>query len=306
MSGRRVNLRLIWGSLPGVLLSISMPLGAEFALNFTPSSSSGGGGWGGGGGAGGWADVECNSSSTGGGGSGWGGSRGGGSGFRGCGNGYFLQETTSGYYHVIVGDPTTDFALEFYIGSNGGDSASGGDFSNWRYPLSANASLTGNGGGDATRVHMRQLVKGNGMTQEYLKAKNANKPKITQDINDGGLSSQFAVDMTNSTYAVKTTAGTIINKQSLVAAGMPAGFADFDISKDGQRTRVTAGQYSRGSGIGASYSYLYGGFDVYSVNWIKYCVPSQNSDHKCDLAGGTSSGSSRGGWGGGGGGGGGW
>lgn len=290
-------------SLTGLLLAASMPLGAEFAMNFKPiGSTSGGDGWGGGGGAGGWADVECNSSSSGGGSTGWGGGGGGwGGGFRGCGKGYFLQETSAGYYHVIVGDPATDFALEFFIGSDGGDSASGGDFSNWRYPLSSSASLTGNGGGDATRVHMRQIVKGEGLVQETLKAKNATKPKITQDINDGGFSSQFVVDMTNSTYANKNTAGTMVNKQTLVSPGMPAGVADFDVSKDGQHTRVTAGQFSRPSGVGASYSYLFGGFDVYSVNWIKYCDPAQNTDHNCDLAGGSSSGSSRGGWGGGGG-----
>lgn len=304
MSGRHVTVRFLRNSLWVLMVAVAAPLEAEFALNFTPSASSGGGGWGGGGGAGGWADVECNSSSTGGsGGTGGGGGWGGGSGFRGCGTGYFLQETTSNYYHVIVGDPATDFALEFYIQSDGGDSASGGDFSNWRYPLSSSVSLSGNGTGDATRVHMRQLIQDGGMVQDTLKARNATKPRISQDINDGGLSSQFVVDMSNSNYSTRTTPGTIVNRQSLVASdGMPAGFADFDISKDSQRSRVTAGQFSRSGGVGTSYSYLYGGFDLNSVKWISYCDPAQNPDHKCDLAGGTSSGSSRGGWGGGGGG----
>lgn len=302
----RVNIvsgHLLSRALLAPLLFIAMPLEleAEFALKFTPGNVGGGGGWGGGGGAGGWADVECNGSSTGGGGSGWGGAGGGwGGGFRGCGNGYFLQETISGYYHVIVGDPNTNFALEFYIGSGGGDSASGGDFNNWRYPLSANAGLTGNGSGDATRVHMRQLVKGVGMEQEFLKAKNATKPKITQGIDNEGLMSHFSIDMSNSSYTTKTTPGIIINRQTLQSAGLPVGAAEFDIDKNSQKSRVTAGQYSRNSGVGASYSYLYGGFDVYSVDWLRYCNPAQNSDHKCDLAGGSSVGSSRGGWGGGG------
>ena len=297
MGNRLSGHRVVRGPLLGGLLLMVAPLGAEFALNFTPGNVGGGGGWGGGGGADGWADVECNGSTTGGGGSGWGGTGGGwGSGFRGCGNGYFLQETNSGYYHVIVGDPTTDFALEFYIGGTG-NSASGGDFNNWRYPLSSNAGLTGNGSGDATRVHMRQLVKGVGMDQEFLKAQNATKPKITQTINNAGLTAQFSVDMTNSSYATRTTAGVMVNKQTLVVDGLPVGAADFDMGRDSQTSQVTAGQYSRGSGVGASYSYLYGGFNVTAVDWIRYCDPAQNTDHKCDLAGGTSLGSSRGGWG---------
>lgn len=313
MSDHRFNQWLLWGALSGVLMAVSMPLGAEFALNFKPfgstaGGSNGGGGWGGGGTSGGFSNVECGGSSTGSSGnSGWGGSFGGSSsGFsigHGCGNGYFLQEVANdGTFHVIVGDPAENFALEWHI--RGSSNLVTGYLPNVDNPLGPSMSQTGNGAGNPTQVHFRQLVKEGGMQQETVKALNARKPKIAQSINDGALSSLFTADMTNSSYSQQFT-GQITNVQTISAsAGSPETFS-FDLSKDAQQSSITAGKYTHPGGEFKSYSYASGGFDVSKVKWIDFCDPKQNTDHKCNLGG---SGNNNGGWssGGGGWGGGGW
>jgi hypothetical protein len=285
---------------------------AEFTLNFKPmgNSSGGGGGWGGSGdGAGGWSNVECNSSSTGGGSTGWGGNQGGSSSFsfgHGCGNGYFLQEVGNGYFHVIVGDPKDDFAIEWYIKSTGSfeTALSTGYLDNADNPLSPNEKQSGNGMGNPTAVHIRELINDRGMSQEYLKALNAKKPKITQDINDSSITGQFVVDMSLLTYSQKDTPGTLTNKVTIKDPNIPASSAVFDYSVDKQASVVTAGMYTHPGGEFKAYTYAKDSFDVAAVKWIDYCDPKQNTDHKCKI-GGTSGGggwsSGGGGWGGGGG-----
>lgn len=279
---------------------------AEFALNFLPNGSSGSssGGWGGSGdGAGGWSNVECNKSSTGGGNTGWGGNNGGSSSFslgHGCGTGYFLQEVGNGYFHVIVGDPKTGFALEWYIKSSGeyNTALSTGYLDNIDNPLGPNVNQTGNGAGNPRTVHMRMLVSDNGMNQEFLKAKNDFKPKITQDINDSSIASHFVVDMSNLTYTQKDIPGTVINTVTIKGPNIPPASSVYDMSVDKQASLVTAGMYTHPGGEFKNYTYAKDSFDVYKVKWIDYCDPKQNPDLKCKI-GGTGGG---GGWGSGGGG----
>lgn len=305
MSTHHINSRLIQLSLSGLLLAVSMPLGAEFVLNFKPfgSSGSGGGGWGGGGTFGGFSNVECGSTSTGStGSSGWGGNPGGSSGFslgHGCGSGYFLQEVHSdGTFHVIVGDPADDFALEWYI--KGSSDLVTGYLDNIDNPLGSNVSRTGNGAGNPTQVHFRQLIKDVSMDQETLKAKNALKPKITQHINEATLSSTFIADMTNSSYS-QMFAGTITNLETVLDGGKPFAAGSFDMSKDSGKSLITAGKYTHPGGEFKNYTYASGGFDVQKVKWIDFCDPKQNPDHKCNIS--NSSGSGNSGWSSGGGGG---
>lgn len=306
-----------------LLLTFSLPLEAEFELNFSPDGSSGGGGgWGGSfGGSSSFSNVECGSSSTGGGNTGYGGDNSGGGGFgggggfslgRGCGTGYFLQEVSNGYFHVIVGDPADDFAIEWYIRSSGtyDTPLTTGYLDNINDPLSSNVSDTGNGAGNPRNVHIRSIIKGDGLDQEFLKATNVNKPKITQDLVATDMTSHFVADMTNSTYSDSSTVGTITNQQSVLDPDLPEASAHFDMADFADSSNVTAGLYSHNTGSGSgefkSYSYAKDGFDVYDVKWIDFCDPSQNPDHDCDIGGsnggggwGSSSGGS-GGWGGGG------
>jgi len=328
MGNKDFSIQVICTSATAALLLASMPLNAEFELNFAPKSSSGGGGggWGGSfGGSSSFSNVECGSSSTGGGNTGYGGdSSGGGGGWgggvgfslgRGCGTGYFLQEVTDGYFHVIVGDPADDFAIEWYIRSSGTYSTSltTGYLDNIYDPLSSNVSKTGNGAGNPRNTHIRSIVRGDGLEQEFLKASNTNKPKITQDIINADMTSHFVADMSNSDYSDSSTVGTIINQQSILDANIPAESADFDMA-DFSSANVTAGLYSHNTGSGSgefkTYSYAKDGFEVYDVKWIDYCDPAQNPDHGCDIGGsnggggwgGSSDGGSdgTGGWGGGG------
>ena len=327
MSSKHFSIRILGTSAAAALLLAATPLNAEFALNFQPNgSSSGGGGWGGSfGGSSSFSNVECNSSSTGGGGTGWSGdSSGGGGGFggggssfsmgHGCGSGDFLQEVSSGYFHVIVGDPADDFAIEWYIRSSGeyDTDLSTGYLDNIDDPLSSNVSKTGNGAGNPRNVHIRSIVRGNGLEQEFLKASNTYKPKINQDIIATDMTSHFVADMTNSDYSDSSTVGTITNQQSILDSNLPGASAHFDMT-DFPNANITAGLYSHNTGSGSgefkSYSYKEDGFDVYDVKWIDYCDPSQNPDHDCDIGGsngaggwgGTSDGGSdgSGGWGGG-------
>ena len=306
MSACHINLCFIQPSVFTVLFLMSpLPLEAEFALNFAPMAAGGSGGWGSGGTSGGWSNVECGATSTGStGSSGWGGSRGGSSSFsfgRGCGTGYFLQEVAKdGTFHVIVGDPKSDFALEFYI--KGASNLVTGYLDNDKNPLSSNSTMTGNGAGDPTNVQIRELVKNAGMNQEFLKALNAKKPKISQDINDASLSSKFAADMTNSTYS-QMFGGTITNLETIFDTGSkPLAAASFDMSRDASvGSYVTAGKYTNPGGEFKKYTYVSGGFDVYNIKWVDFCDPKQNPDHKCNIGGSTGIG--HGGWSSGGGGG---
>ena len=297
------------------LLMASAPLSAEFELNFAPKSSSGGGGWGGGGwGGSSFSNVECGSSSTGGGNTGYGGDSSGGGGFggfggggfslgRGCGTGYFLQEVTDGYFHVVVGDPADDFAIEWYIRSSGSYDTplTTGYLDNIDDPLSSNVSKTGNGAGNPRTVHIRSIVRGDGLDQEFLKATNANKPKITQDIIATDMTSHFVADMTNSDYSDSSSVGSITNQQTVISSNLPDASAHFDMADFAGSANVTAGLYSHNTGSGSgefkTYNYAEDGFEVYDVSWIDYCDPSQNPDHDCNIGGSNGAG----GWDGGGG-----
>lgn len=213
-------------------------------------------------------------------------------------------ETGRGFYHVLIGDPKSDFAQEFYISYAGGtdwergfpQNASAGtynggidakpatNFSGTFYdPLSA-SSTSGNGTGRPDRAYFRQTVKGAGFEQEVLKASLTNKPKITQSINDGSFSSNFMVDMSAASYSgttALTTSAIITNTMRVTDAQTGAVLANFDINTDGQRSNVDAGKYVYNPGNGASgsagtYTYTNGNFDVYGVEWATYLDPTIN------------------------------
>ncbi len=170
---------------------------------------------------------------------------------------YTDPDTNVSYWHTIVGDPNTGFAMESYIPRiNLYESTSGGRPSRimgWDKPLetfsgngwdplginpSRDFDFTGNGTADPTRVIVRQIMGGtwNSTTKtwscdssdaycsEFLKDQLQLKPKITQKINDTEMEQNFILDMSSITYSDDTTAGNIINTLAITDPDMP----DFD------------------------------------------------------------------------------
>ncbi len=242
----------------------------------------------------------------------------------------FLQQVVrdaagNQYYHVIIGDPArgSNFAQEVYIqtaasgtacwfgcanarvggmmGGGGGMmgmgngpaplTASAGSAQNDRSPLSATEAVSGNGTGNPARVHMRQINNETGFGQEFLKARDAFKPKITQTITTTEMSSVFSVGMDTIGYSTNNVSAPIINTLVINNPNIPAGAANFDIAKFTATRNVTAGKYTYvlGAGDGGSfgtYTYVGGNFDVYGMEWASFCSPAQNTVSGCTAFGG--------------------
>lgn len=191
----------------------------------------------------------------------------------------FLQETVVRdgitYFHLIVGtrgEPTVGdsntFAQEVYIQVQSG----------------TDCDLT-NGNDTA-----------NGLTQVFLKNTLTQKPKITQNVSDSGISTQFVLDMSNSNYTTNATAGLMTNTVTLVGAN--AGIqGNFDAAGTGtnfttanaQTLNVTGGRFIynpgtgwSGSGSTATYnagSYAYvdnGGVNLTTLDWNSFRDPADN------------------------------
>lgn len=235
----------------------------------------------------------------------------------------FLQEVISSggtnYYHVVIGDSASDFALEYYIrtlggnvcwfgctgarianGGMGGDggvaplsasSGTGGLTGNGTNPLGAAAS-SGNGTGRPDQAVIRMVNKSAEMQQEFLKATEISKPKITQVVNNGGVTSNFMIDMTNLNYSTINTPATIALTQAVGDTGFPAtqtGFPSsgtFDIANFAATREVTGGRYTYTAGTGdggsaGTYTYFADKFDLNAVDWASFCDPAQNPDSNC-------------------------
>ncbi len=186
------------------------------------------------------------------------------------------------YWHTIVGDPNTGFAVESYtrralgtgFGSfSGGEPANFGGVSlqsisgNGWNPLASSVDFTGNGSGDPTKTVVRQVM-GDGVwdaqtrtwscatgefCSEFLKDRLNFKPIISQSINDattGGplMQARFILDMSNLTYFDNSTAGTITNTLVLTDPSDSEFYlvnGNFNMATDTQagRSEVTAGRY---------------------------------------------------------------
>ncbi len=217
-----------------------------------------------------------------------------------------VQEPDGQYYHVIVGDPTSDFAVEYYIktvgGSNGWFSsapynASGGAMFNGGQDTFPNSTITasplskgdpggnffsgsGNGSGNPKRVLFRQNIVDSELQQEVTKASFLNKPKITQAVVNSELNSEFEFDMSNSSYDDMNTTGIMAaNRTVVIDSNTGAPMFEFDAATDSQVSNVTGGEYIYNTGTFfdgsfGNYTYSEGGFDVYQVDWSLYSNPS--------------------------------
>jgi hypothetical protein len=163
------------------------------------------------------------------------------------------------------------------------------------------------------------------MTQEFLKATTANKPRITQTVTTADTTINFAIDMSSISYADATRAGTLTLQQTVTSPNFPApqtlpqtnialpDSANFNIAQalnntsirtingvtpqitqtpNDRTNAITGGRYSYtpGGGDGGSlgvYSYFRDSFDVYNVNWAFFCDPAQNPVSACVKFGGV-------------------
>ena len=218
------------------------------------------------------------------------------------------------YYHVIIKDEYQDFSMDFYIKTASGNGyyddrstgpasssyGSGGDnLRNYEDPFTFES---GNGSGNPNRMYMRMIINDGGFEQEFLKAKLDKKPIITQTVVDTGFHDDVVIDMSNSNYDQINVAGSVDIHTVITDAAFPGGESDFLLSRDGGQVDVSAGKftYTPSSEIGGSlgqYDYTDSDFDVYSVDWLEFCEPSQNPQHDCNFD--SSSRGSRGGRGGG-------
>ncbi len=212
----------------------------------------------------------------------------------------FIEPSTGlGYYHVMIGDPNSNFSQEYFIQYSGSAlwfdgfrrTASAGTFNGgtdaqpptnfsgiFEAPLSSNATISGNATGRPDRVIFKQSIKGTGFNQDVLKANLSKKPIITQAVNDGGIDSNFVIDMSGSEYfnaAALTTGGVITNTLKITDLQSGAILTDFDINTSSQNSFVTGGKYIYDITWGpwgefGNYQYATGSFDIYAVDWKAY------------------------------------
>lgn len=254
----------------------------------------------------------------------------------------FVQEVINiggtEYYHVIVGNGTGGFGLEYYMRTSGlcwygcpnarvTGGMGGGGMGGGGTPLSSSfgpatddsspLSNASSGVGAPNTVAIRQINNNGVLAQEFLKSTETQKPKITQRISDPALTMNFSVDMSSSNYSQMDATATVALTQSVPGTGAPApginpatgkpfqSSENFNIDDVGPSSvrENTAGRFTytaggRDGGSMGTYQYFADTYDVYNINWQSFCQPVQNPTSNCTNYGGV-----RGGMGGGAGGG---
>jgi len=248
------------------------------------------------------------------------------------------------YFHVVVGDPATGFAMESYttkstggLGSSSstrpGSPDSGGNeraligefgtnqsqISSWAgrqfgnakdplgtilftsptdpgtpLPVDQRFNLSGNGTMNPSRMVMKMVLSGDGMSLEFDKPILARKPKISQSLSSENMSMQNVIDMRGLKYDEMDEAAPMSLVLNLNEPDLPvAGAANFDLQQMGQKTEVNAGRYIFTPGAGwnsffgwdstassfdeGTYTYADGNFDVLLTEWDKFFDNSQNA-----------------------------
>lgn len=204
------------------------------------------------------------------------------------------------YYHVMVGNPSSEFAQEYYVAvatlPNGGVdccwangapfSASSGTFNGgtdippfmgWADPLDPTIGFggSGSGTGNPERVIFRQVIQSNELNQETSKLSFLNKPTINQTLTSPQIEALFNFDMSNSTYRDLTTTGVMINRIKLFDVNQPDTLFDFDVASNLHSSKLTGGTYTFTPGIdkgasNGSYQYQEGNFDPKPIDWHLY------------------------------------
>jgi hypothetical protein len=180
------------------------------------------------------------------------------------------------YYHVIIGDSTTDsFYLEYMIEASTSYASYNGQFAasastgttssgtsgrtyNMVNPYGADSSLGGTGTGNPTRVVMRQVLDDGINYNEFLKDQFDKKPLITQHISDPnpteGLTQDYSIDMRGKTYADNTPITTNDRSNKTILIGdTAANQGDYDSTG----TVVTPAEFIQGTDKISAGAYTY-------------------------------------------------
>jgi len=172
--------------------------------------------------------------------------------------------------------------------------------------VAESSQISGNGTMDPTRTVFLMQMSDSAVSVEVYKPLLTRKPKVSQTLAEGGLTSQFVADLRSLTYSDLNRSVPVVNTLSLNDPTLPVqGAADFDISFS-QKPHVTAGQFTF-SGVGqgwvnaitnatvagwdnnnskfipGTYQYAEGGFDVLKVKWAAFFDPVQNPRSQVNL-----------------------
>jgi hypothetical protein len=196
----------------------------------------------------------------------------------------FLQEVLNidgtAYWHNIVGEVSSGFAMEYYtrfaqgtttfalpfnpdaggheqayygsICQNVPQFSSGLKCGNATDPLNVSHDVrySGTGSTNPSRTVFRMIVSDTDMDMEVYKPLLDRKPLITQTVNDGTLQSLFVADMRAISYSDMNTPVPIINNMTLNDPDLPqTGAADFSMAMAEQST-ITAGRFKFTAGAG--------------------------------------------------------
>ena len=236
-------------------------------------------------------------------------------------NSAFMQEQLfhdgQMYFHVLVGDHTTDeMALEYFIKANSGNNAwasgrrsgsgniavshSLGPLGNGvaaiSQPYSADSTLTGTGSANPNSIIMRQLVTDSAdpaFSMDFIKDRFLYKPKLIQtNGGTGGFDATTVIDMSNSLYTDITPIDESADFDNVMVLTDPlknGTEGDYNVDTMGDIREFRAGgyTYTPGSGTGGSggtYSYIDPTEDAnpaykpMNEDWVSFCDPSQNSN----------------------------
>ncbi len=207
-------------------------------------------------------------------------------------DGTYAGNHTGNRFNASNGCTTTCWDLVGSASAGNGDVVLAGaqwdrrltDAANASRPLDADA---GNATGAPNKMIMRQILSSGELYTEFLKDKYLNKPRITMAINAPDMTLQFSVDMRTVSYDDSSAVVQVFNKMWLNGADLPPNLGQFDMSKDTQQSSVSAGQYTYapgapgpgvGEGSNGTYTYENGSYDVSTTNWKSYFDPNWSAD----------------------------
>jgi len=206
----------------------------------------------------------------------------------------FLQEVVMidgvRYYHMLIGDPASDFAQETYIQASDCCYQRSGNYDPFPKSASNGRGLAnGSGTGNPTRVVMSNMVRDAELTQLFLKDSLLFKPVITQSVVNAEVRMDFQVDMSALDYSTMDAPGVVSNRFELLVdnfedkgdydnAIIPAFFSDKSLVNQ----TVNGGQYIYTTGpdqggSGGVYTYWDGGgYDEYLADHNLFRRDEQN------------------------------
>ncbi len=221
---------------------------------------------------------------------------------------FLMEEVTVGgvnYIHIIVGDPAQGFAQEVFLeGTNSTTASTYGGASTYspaeNHPTRGTPGqgpLTGPGNASANpeRVTVRQVIGGEWdaatntwscgaatFCNEFLKDSLALKPRITQTVIDGTMTSFFDMDMR--TIGYKLAPGQTLADMATAPIVNDVTLSDMETGNFSMTpqylndSKVSAGRYIYTDGAGnlgaeGTYTYEEGYFDAANEDWTIYRDP---------------------------------